>query len=64
VDWAQTLRHVRNIAAHFNNDTITVQDAEDALAFSEALLDYLYVLTARFNAMKERRSKDTSAQSQ
>ena len=62
-EWAQTLRHVRNIAAHFNDDAITKQDAEDALAFSEALLDYLYVLTARFNAMKERRSKGPSASS-
>jgi hypothetical protein len=57
-DWAETLRGVRNAASHFNNEELTRQDAEDALAFSEALLDYLYVLTARFNALKERRTTE------
>lgn len=56
-DWADQLRGVRNSAAHFNSDPITRQDAEDSIAFTEALLDYLYVLTARFNAMKVRRGK-------
>jgi hypothetical protein len=52
---------VRNSAAHFTKDYISKQDAEDAIAFTEALLDYLYVLTARFNALKERRTKATSS---
>ena len=56
-DWADTLRDVRNAAAHFNDERVTRQDAEDALAYSEALLDYLYVLKARFEAMKARRSE-------
>jgi hypothetical protein len=58
-EWAETLRHVRNAASHFDeaDDEITRQDAEDALAFSEALLDYLYVLKARFDALKARRGK-------
>lgn len=56
-EWADQLRGVRNSAAHFNSDPITRQDAEDSIAFSEALLDYLYVLTARFNAMKLGRGK-------
>lgn len=55
-EWAETLRGVRNAASHFNTEAVTQQDAEDALAFNEALLDYLYVLTARFEAMKARRS--------
>lgn len=60
-EWADTLRGVRNAAAHFNDDDISRQDAEDALAFGEALLDYLYVLTARFDALKARRKpKSTS----
>jgi Domain of unknown function (DUF4145) len=54
-EWADTLRGVRNAAAHFNTDTIGRQDAEDALAYSEALLDYLYVLKDRFESMKSRR---------
>ena len=59
-EWAETLRSVRNSAAHFTGGggiEITRQDAEDALAFSEALLDYLYVLSARFDALKKRRAK-------
>lgn len=59
-DWAETLRGVRNTASHFNEEDISRQDAEDALAFSEALLDYLYVLTARFNALKARREGEGS----
>jgi hypothetical protein len=57
---AETLRGVRNSASHFNIDTITKQDAEDAIAFSESLLDYLYVLNARFEALKVRRAKKTA----
>jgi hypothetical protein len=59
-EWAQTQRNVRNSAAHFDSNAITKQDAEDSIAFSEALLDYLYVLTARFEALKDRRVKRTS----
>jgi len=40
-------------------ESISKQDAEDAVAFTEALLDYSYVLTARFNALKERRAKQS-----
>lgn len=38
-EWADQLRGVRNSAAHFNADPITRLDAEDSIAFSEALLD-------------------------
>lgn len=56
-EWATTLRGVRNAGAHYDVKTpITAQDAEDSVAFSEALLDYLYVLTARFEALKARRA--------
>lgn len=55
-EWAETLRGVRNAASHYNDEDVSRQDAEDALAYSEALLDYLYVLKARFAAMKARRS--------
>jgi hypothetical protein len=59
--WADLLRDIRNTAAHGDKkalaaDPISRTDAEDCLALSEALLDYIYVLKARFDAMKERRS--------
>lgn len=57
-EWANLLRQVRNAGAHFDLKKARVdrQDAEDSLAFSEALLDYLYVLKARFEAMQLRRN--------
>lgn len=56
-EWADLLRGVRNAGAHFNDDEVSRQDAEDCLAFNEALLDYLYVLKGRFDAMKARRPR-------
>ena len=61
-EWAQLLKVVRNAAAHFNDEPLTRQDAEDCLAFNEALLDYLYVLTGRFNAMRVRREPNHSSE--
>lgn len=54
-DWAELLRDVRNTAAHFNDEEVSRQDAEDCLTFNEALLDYLYVLKKRFDDMQLRR---------
>jgi hypothetical protein len=54
-DWAELLRDVRNSGAHFNDEEVTRQDAEDCLTFNEALLDYLYVLKKRFDDMQLRR---------
>jgi hypothetical protein len=59
-EWAETLRAVRNAGAHYDSSVITKQDAEDSIAFGEALLDYLYVLSARFEALKERRAKKSA----
>jgi len=56
LEWAELLRDVRNAAAHFNTEEVSRQDAEDCLAYNEALLDYLYVLKGRFDAMKARRA--------
>jgi Domain of unknown function (DUF4145) len=57
-EWAKSLKDVRNSASHFNYEKVARQDADDCLAFNEALLDYLYVLTARFEAMERRRAED------
>lgn len=55
-EWVELLRDVRNVGAHFNETPISRQDAEDCLALNEALLDYLFVLKGRFDALRERRS--------
>lgn len=56
LDWAQELRVLGNEAAHFTGKSVSRQDAQDALELAEALMDYLYVFTARFNEFKNRRS--------
>lgn len=63
-EWADTLRTIRNAAAHYDGETVSKQDAADSIAFSEALLDYLYVLSARFEALKARRQKKLTAASE
>jgi regulator of sigma D len=63
-EWADSLRQVRNSASHFNDEAVTRQDADDCLAFNEALLDYLHVLAARFNSMQERRASGNEEEPQ
>ena len=53
-EWADLLRVVGNEGAHCTGYAASVQDAEDALDFTEALLDHLYVLRARFDDFKGR----------
>jgi hypothetical protein len=46
--WANALRIVGNKGAHYTGEQVAREDAEDALAFAEALLDHIYVLRRRF----------------
>jgi hypothetical protein len=56
LDWAQALKVLGNEGAHYTGAQVTREDALDALALAEALLDYLYVLTAKFREFTERRA--------
>lgn len=56
-EWAQELRVLGNQGAHFTGTSVSREDAADGLALAEALLDYLYVLSAQFTAFKARRAK-------
>nr|WP_279636264.1 DUF4145 domain-containing protein [Micromonospora noduli] len=56
LEWAQELRVLGNAGAHYTEESITRQDAEDALALAEALLDYVFVLTAKFQEFQQRRA--------
>ncbi|WP_329532384.1 DUF4145 domain-containing protein [Streptomyces sp. NBC_01450] len=56
-EWAQELRVLGNQGAHFTGTSVSREDAADGLALAEALLDYLYVLSAQFIAFKARRAK-------
>ncbi|MCX4408329.1 DUF4145 domain-containing protein [Streptomyces sp. NBC_01764] len=57
LEWAQELRVLGNEGAHFTGKPVTRQDASDAVALAEALLDYLYVFNEQFLRFKERRKK-------
>lgn len=53
-EWADALRVLGNQSAHFTGKEISREDAEDSLAFAEALLDHLYVLRRRFAEFQKR----------
>jgi Domain of unknown function (DUF4145) len=42
--WADQLRVLRNIAAHATNDTVTIDDAREAMDFMKAILENVYDL--------------------
>lgn len=56
-DWAQALRVLGNQGAHFSKDPVSREDAQDALELAEALLDYIYVFTAKYEEFQQRRGK-------
>lgn len=60
VEWAQALRVLGNEAAHFTGTRVALEDAQDALALAEAILNYLYVFTEQFNEFIKRRSPASS----
>ncbi|MGH9222312.1 MAG: DUF4145 domain-containing protein [Acidimicrobiales bacterium] len=53
-EWANALRLAGNKGAHYTGLPVRRQDAEDALAFAEALLDHFSVLRKRFEAFQAR----------
>lgn len=53
-DWADALRIVGNRGAHFAEEAVSREDAEDALGFAEAFLDHIYVQRKRFEEFKKR----------
>ena len=56
-DWSQQLHAFRNIAAHPEDIAISRQDAEDLQAFVNAIIEYIYDLTDRYEEFKNRLAK-------
>lgn len=54
-EWGDALRSERNIGAHASNTDITKQDATDLVEFTNAICEYVFVLTARFDRFMERK---------
>jgi Domain of unknown function (DUF4145) len=63
LEWAEALRILGNQGAHYTGTPLSRQDAADALALAEALLDYMYVLTAQYERFMRRRSASGEARS-
>lgn len=59
VEWAQALRVLGNEGAHFTGTRVALEDAQDALALAEAILNYLYVFSEQFNEFMKRRRPTT-----
>ncbi len=57
LEWAEALRVLGNQGAHYTGIQVSREDANDAVALAEALLDYMYVFTSQYEKFKERRSK-------
>ena len=53
--WAEALRISGNEAAHDVQVTILAQDAKDIVAFTDALLEYVFTFRDKFKEFKERR---------
>jgi hypothetical protein len=56
-EWATALRDDGNLAAHDMSARISQEDATDLVDFSEAILDYVFVLRDRFVEYKTRRAQ-------
>lgn len=58
-EWAEALRRDGNLAAHDPDVRIMRPDAADLIQFTQAILEYVFVLHHRFEAFKARRAKTT-----
>jgi hypothetical protein len=54
--WAHGVRAIGNEAAHDTDAELSKDDARDAIDFTEALLMYVFALSARFAEFQRRRS--------
>ena len=55
LEWADSLRLLGTLGAHFTDEVVAKQDASDALDLIEAMLDYVYVFSVKFEQFKARR---------
>ena len=57
-EWSEELREQRNAAAHATDTEISSQDAEDIVTFTYAIVDYVFMLTKKFENFKERKADE------
>jgi hypothetical protein len=56
--WGEQLRKHRNIGAHATEEKISKEDARDLLDFANAICDYVFVLTSKFDEFIKRKEKN------
>lgn len=59
-EWSEALRKRRNIAAHASNEKITKKDARFLIDFANAISDYIYVLTSKFEEFMSKTDVEVS----
>lgn len=57
-EWGETLRKHRNVGAHATREKISKEDAEYLLDFANAICDYVFVLTNKFENFMKRKETD------
>lgn len=55
--WSEELRDQRNNAAHATEVEIGAQDANDVMAFTYAIVDYVFLLARKFEQFQQRKAK-------
>lgn len=56
-EMAHLARKIGNLGAHFADETVTAEDVAVVLDFVEAILEYLYVIPAKVETVKNRLGK-------
>ncbi len=56
-DWSEALREYRNIGAHVSKEKISKETARYILDFAEAICEYVFVLTEKFERFMKSKGK-------
>jgi hypothetical protein len=56
-EWGEELRDQRNMAAHATEAAFSAQDAEDIITFTYAIVDYVFLLTRKFEQFQKRKKE-------
>ncbi|NOT05390.1 MAG: DUF4145 domain-containing protein [Anaerolineales bacterium] len=55
--WGEALRKQRNLGAHATGEKITKEDARDILDFADAICEYVFVLSNKFDSFIKRQEE-------
>jgi HEPN domain-containing protein len=58
-DWANILRKERNLGAHAGDEEVTKENAEDVLAFTIAIFEYVFTLSEKYAEFVARKASHT-----